>query len=172
MFPHCEVEEQPSKKPKKRFQLSKRKKGRQKVRQLFWKLFHGCVVSRKTQSHHDFQKAWSTGETRGKNDEYDSHSLRSVKQFSEKIKGHRVEKYMSKILISEVPTLWNLRTDLKKRLKDNNDAPAARLGILPKNIYKFTEKQGYILLARGRMGTPGCVNKSAGGKIVCGRFRS
>ena len=31
---------------------------------------------------------------------------------------------------------------------------------LAKNLYKLKEKdQGYILLARGRMGTPGCVNK-------------
>ena len=32
---------------------------------------------------------------------------------------------------SEVPTLWNLRTDLKKRLKGKGDVPAARHGILP-----------------------------------------
>ena len=31
--------------------------------------------------------------------------------------------------------------------------------------------QSYILLVRGRMGTPGCVNKSAGGKRVCGGFQ-
>ena len=64
-------------------------------------------------------------------EEYDSHSLRSVKQLSEKIKGHRLEKYKSKFLT---------RTDLKKRLKDNSDAPKARLGILPK-IFTSSKKR-------------------------------
>ena len=44
---------------------------------------------------------------------------------------------------------------------------------IAKNIYKLKrERPGYILLARGRLGTPGCVNKRAGGKRVSGRFRS
>ena len=34
-------------------------------------------------------------------DEYDSHSLRYVKQVSEKIKDHRLEKYKSNLNISE-----------------------------------------------------------------------
>ena len=33
------------------------------------------------------------------------------------------------------------------------------------------ERQGCILVSSGRMGTPGCVHKRAGGKRVCGRFR-
>ena len=63
------------------------------------------------------QKSWDQF------DEYGSHSLRYVKQVSGKTKDRRSEKYKSKFLISEVPTLWNLRTDLKKRLKDNSDEP-------------------------------------------------
>ena len=45
---------------------------------------------------------------------------------------------------------------------------------LAKNIYKLKRKTRLhcILLARGGMGTPGCVNERAGGKRVCGRFRS
>ena len=35
-----------------------------------------------------------------------------------------------------------------------------------------SEPQGYILLARGRKGAPSCVNRRAGGKRVCGGFRS
>ena len=58
-----------------------------------------------------------------------------------------------------------------KRLKDSSDVPEARLGMLPKTFSSSKKKQGYILLSRGRMGTPGCVNKRAGGKRVCG-FRS
>ena len=41
-----------------------------------------------------------------------------------------------------------------------------------KHFQAQREIQRYIHLARGRMGTPGCVNKRAGGKRVCGRFRS
>ena len=58
-----------------------------------------------------------------------------------------------------------------KRLKDNSDAPEARLGTLPKRIQAQTKRQSYILLARGRIVPPGCGNRRAGGKIVCGGFR-
>ena len=60
-----------------------------------------------------------------------------------------------------------------KRLKDNSDVPEARLGNLANIIYKLKrERQSYTLLAHGRVGPPGCVNKRAGGKRVCGRFQS
>ena len=60
-----------------------------------------------------------------------------------------------------------------KRLNDNSDVPEARLGILQKTKNKLKEKdKGYILLAFGRMGTPGWLNKRAGRKRVCGRFWS
>ena len=58
-----------------------------------------------------------------------------------------------------------------KRLKDNSDVPEARLGILPKYIQAQRKRQGYILLSHGGTGTPGCVNKRAGGKRVCGGIR-
>ena len=44
---------------------------------------------------------------------------------------------------------------------------------LAKNIYKLREKdKATFYSALERMGTPGCVNKRAGRKRVCGRFRS
>ena len=49
-------------------------------------------------------------------DEYDSHSLRYIKQVSGKRKDHRLEKYKSNLDISEVLALWNLRTGPMKRL--------------------------------------------------------
>ena len=59
-----------------------------------------------------------------------------------------------------------------KRLRDKRDVPKARLN-LANNRYKLKRKrQGCILHSCGRVGTPGCVNKRAGGKRVCGRFRS
>ena len=59
-----------------------------------------------------------------------------------------------------------------KRLKDKSDVPKVRLGILPKHTQAQREQQSYILFACGGMGTPGCVNKRAGGKRVCGKFWS
>ena len=64
----------------------------------------------------------------------------SCKYPRKKKKDHRLEKYRSKYFISEVPTLWNLRTYLKKRLKDKSDAPAARHGILPE-IFTNSKKR-------------------------------
>ena len=46
-----------------------------------------------------------------------------------------------------------------KRLKDKSDAPEARHGTLPKHIQAQRERQGYIPLARGRVGTSGSVKK-------------
>ena len=66
--------------------------------------------------------------------------LRSVKQLSGKRKDRRLEKYKSNIFISEVPTLRNLRTDLKKRLKDRSDVPTAGHGTLPKT-YTSSKKR-------------------------------
>ena len=68
------------------------------------------------------------------------HSLRYVKQVSEKVKDCRMEKYKSNFLISEVPTLWSLRTDVKKRPKVESDAPAARHGIFPE-IFASSNKR-------------------------------
>ena len=135
----------------------------------------GCV-SQDSESLESQRGAESLGNPRHEvlgPDEYDSHCLRNVKQVSEKIKDHCLEKYKSKFLISEVHTLWNLRTDRKKRLKDNSDAPETRHGILPKTCTSTKKKTKLQFpLTFGRMGAAGCINKRAGGKRVCGRFRS
>ena len=108
-----------------------------------WKLYLSWVVSRKTRKHWFPKEENSPGETRCKKsweqfEEYDSLSLRYVKQVSAK-RTIAWKKYKSNILISEVPTLWNLRTGPMKRLTDNSDAPEARLGTLPKT-YELKEK--------------------------------
>ena len=59
-----------------------------------------------------------------------------------------------------------------KRLNDSSDVPEARLGTLLKYFQAQRKRQGCIPLSCGGMGTPGCVNKRAGGKRVCSRFRS
>ena len=87
---------------------------------------HGCVgfSTRHSPVETRCKKSWDQFE------EYGSLSLRYVKQVREKTKDHRLEKYKSNFLVSEVPTPWNLRTGPKERLKDNSDAPKARHGIL------------------------------------------
>ena len=108
LFPHHKVDEQPSKKPKKRASTLKTKEGDDKAAvDIMQTAPH---ASCKTLSHHELNEACSTGETRGKKirdqlDDYDSHSPRYVKQVSWKRKDHRLEKYKSKFLISEVPAL-------------------------------------------------------------------
>ena len=52
-----------------------------------------------------------------------------------------------------------------KRLKDSSDVPEARLGNLLNLIYTSSKKKDKAAFCspRGGMGTPGCVNKRAGG---------
>ena len=59
-----------------------------------------------------------------------------------------------------------------KRLKDNSDVSKQGMEPCQKHIQAERERHGYILLARGRIGPPGCRNKRAGRKRVCGRFMS
>ena len=145
-----------------------------------WKLYHNWIVSRKIRSHWILKEAYSLGKTWCQKswdqfDEYGSHSLRYVKQVSGKTKDHRSEKYKSKFLISEVPTLWNLRTaakSLRYEIWGQISTRDWKTTAMRRNIYKLKKKQSYILLALGRMGIAGCINKRAGRKKVCGRFQS
>ena len=107
LFPHYKVEEQPSKKPKKSFQNGKSDdKGAEAIVKTVPQF--GCVSQESEPSElpksvkyrgNPRRKVWDQF------DGYDSHSLRYVKQVSEKIKAHRLENFKSKNLISEVPTL-------------------------------------------------------------------
>ena len=138
LFPRQKkVDEQPNKKPRKGYGSHKRRENYDK-NAVRW------VVSHNTRMRWFLKEAHKPGETRGKKswdplEKYGSLSLRHVKQISRKRKDHRLEKYKSKILISEVHTPWNLRTGPKKRLKANSDAPEARHGTLPNT--KTSEKR-------------------------------
>ena len=65
-------------------------------------------------------------------DEHDSQKPRSVMQTSEKTKVRRSEQFQSKFLISAVRTIWNLRTDLRRRLQDRSDVSAETRGDWPR----------------------------------------
>ena len=91
------------------------------------------------------KEANSPGETRCKKswdriEKYGSLSLRYVKQVSGKKKDHRLEKYKSKVLISEVPTLWNLRTGPRWKTERQQRCTQSKAWNLAKNIYKLKEK--------------------------------
>ena len=64
------------------------------------------------------QKSWDQF------DECDSQKLHSVLQTFENTKVRRSEKFKSKFLISAVSTQWNLRIDLRRKLKDRSDVSA------------------------------------------------
>ena len=139
LFPHHKVDEQPKQKATERLLFPKEERATTRMLWLLWKLYHNWVASRKTRMHWFLREENSLGETRCKKswDEVEKYgwlSLRYVKQVSRKRRDHRLEKYKSKILISEVPTLWHLRTGPMKRLKDNSDVPEARDGTLPKTF--------------------------------------
>ena len=92
LFPHHKVYEQPNKKAKERLLFPPKKRKR---RQECCGYCENCTTIGLRLPD---AKSWDRYE------EHDSLSLRYVKQVSEKIKDHRLEKYKSKILISEVPT--------------------------------------------------------------------
>ena len=116
---------------------TKEEKAKTRMLWLLWKLCHNWVAPRQTRKHWFLEEANSPGETRCKKswdrlEKYGSLSLRYVKDVSRKRKDHRLEKDKSNLLISEVPTLWILRTGPMKRLKDSSDEPEARHGTLSK----------------------------------------
>ena len=124
---------------------TKEEKTTTKMLWILWKLYHNWVASRKTRNRWFLKEENSPGETLCREswdqfEEYGSLSLRHVKQVSRKRKDHRLEKYKSKILISEVPTQWKLRTRPMKRLKDSSAAREARHGTLPKTYISSKKK--------------------------------
>ena len=132
-------------KSRKRGTSQKEEKAMTRMLWLLRKVYHNWVVDHTTRMRWYLKEADSPGETRCQKSwdqfkEYGSPSLRYVKQVSGKRKNHGLEKYESKFLISEVPTLWNLRTDPIKRLNDSSDVPEARLGTWPKTYTSSKRK--------------------------------
>ena len=178
MFPHRKVDEQPHKKAKESLLFPQRRENDDKNAVGIVKIVPhlGCV----SQDSEAFFLKEERRQPRGNRMQKVFGPIRRIRltqatprqaSIGEK-KGHRLEKYKSKILIGEVTTLWNLRTGPIKRLKDNSGAPKQGLESCQKHIQAQRNGQSNILLARGGMGTLGCVNERAGGKRVCGGFRS
>ena len=89
------------------------------------------------------EKREVSGKTRGVKcwdqvDWYDSHSPRCVKQVSEKVKDHRLEKYKSKI--PHQRSSLRLRTDLKERLKRQERCARGKAWGLARHISQAQRK--------------------------------
>ena len=102
-------------------------------------------------------------------EKYDSLSLRYVKQVS----GEKKEPSLRKIQVKNPHQRSPHAMKFEDRPHEETErqqamVPEARLGTLPKtHSSSKRERQNYILLARGRMGTRSCANERAGGKRVC-----
>ena len=108
-----------------------------KVQLLLWKLCDSWVVYHRTLSRQNPQRFLGRAkECWNQFDENDSQGLHCVKQTSEKTK---VRRYKSNFFMSEVTTLWNLSTDLKKRPNDKSDAPR-RTDVIENSIVRMSRK--------------------------------
>ena len=82
-------------------------------------------------------------------------------------------KIQFEILISKVPTVWNERTDLQKRLQNESDVSAEMSPwICPENLQALKERQSYILFAFWGVDFGGRIHNKFRGMGVCCRFRS
>ena len=120
-FAHRQIEGQSSKKPKRMVT---------KVQWPCWKMHDNWVAYFRTQSRRNLYRL--SRKSTNQFDEHDSQKLRSVMQTSEKTKVRRSKQFKSKFLISVVRTLWNLRIDLRRRLKDSSDVSAETRGDWPR----------------------------------------
>ena len=143
LFPHSKVEEQPGKKPKKGFQNGKKR------RQGCCSCCENCTtiglcLERLRAVRTSEKKREISGKPRqniwDQSDEYDSHSLRHVKQVSEQIKDHRMEKNQSKFLVSEVPNAVKFEDRSQEETARQERCARGKAWILVRNIYKLKEK--------------------------------
>ena len=140
---------------------------------LLRKVYHNWVASHKIQMH-SLLKVQSLVETRCKKswdqfEKYDSHSLRYVQANIRENKGPSLGKIQIKLPHQRNPYAMKFE-DRSHEETERQTAMRPKQGVEPcqRHIQAQRERQSYILFARGGMGTPGCVNKRAGRKIVRG----
>ena len=116
-----------------------------KVQLLLWRLYDSWVVYHRTLSRQILQRFLGRAqEYWNQLGEYDSRGLHCVKQTSEKEKVRLLGKYKSKSLISEVPTLWNLRTDLQEETARQEQCARGDAWELARKIFKL-KKEVHLL---------------------------
>ena len=122
---------------------------------------------------HWFLKVESLGETRCRKSwnqfkGYGSPSLRYVKRVSRKRKDHRWEKINVKVLHQRSPYAMKFEDRSHEQTERQQRCARSKSWNFAKNIFKFKEKdKATFYFPAEELGTPGCVNKRAGGKRVC-----
>ena len=82
-------------------------------------------------------------------------------------KGPSLEKNV-KVLHQRSPYALKFEDRFQEETERQQRCAQSKAWNLAKSIQVQRKRQGYILLHRGGMGTPRCINKRAGGKRVCG----
>ena len=156
-----------------RLKVNLAKKRKRMVTNVQWpyrKLHDGWVAYLRTQSRQNLfrfygraQKSWDQF------DECDPQKLRSVMQTSEK-KVRRSEKFKSNF-ISAACGLWNLRINLRRRLKG---AMCSRRRVETGQERRKDQRKGqsYLPVTNERMVSPSAIRNKTGGNRICCRFRS
>ena len=142
---------------------------------LLWKVYHNWVVYHEIQMH-SFLKVESLGETRctkswNQLKGYASPSLRYVMLSIREKKTPSLGKINVKVPHQRSPYAMKFEDRSHEETEIQQRCARGKAWNLAKNT-NSKKKQGYILLARGRMRRPGCVNKRTRGKRVCCWFRS
>ena len=178
LFPDHKVDEQPNQKPKKRDHSPKKKRKR---RQGCCSFCENCTtvglclarvrairtsekreVSGKPEANSFGNKSTST-----------IHTVCATSSKYPKKKGSS----RGKIQVKKSSSLKSLRFEIWGQVpwrdqKTTAMCPKQGLELCQTHIQAQRERQSYLLRACGKVGTPGCVNKRARGKRVCGRCRS
>ena len=178
LFPHHKVDEQPNKKQKKSDHSQKRTESDDKNAVAIVKIVSQMVcVSQDSESLVSQRGKQARGNPMQK-------VLGPIRRFRftqstprqasiREKRGPSLEKIHVKLPHQRSPNAMKFEDRSHEETERQQRCAPSKAWNLANNIYKLKEKdQSYILLTRGRMGDPGCVNKRAGGKRVCGGFRS
>ena len=178
LFPHHKVDEQTNKKPKKGDYFHKRKENQDKNAVAVVKIVPqlGCVsqdsealVSQRGTQYWGNPMQQVLGPIR--RIRFTQSTLRQA-SIREK-KGPSLGKIQIKNPHQRGPHALKFEDRSHEETERQQRCARSKASNLAKKHFQAQRKrQCYILLARGRMGTPGCVNKRAGGKKVCSGFRS
>ena len=168
-------DEQPNSKPKKKLLPKKEEKAMTRMLWILWKVNHNCVSQDSDALFsHGGKPRWNPMQKvlepirKG----HDSQSPRYVIRVSGKRKDHRLGKTQVKLPHQRSPYAVKFEDSSHEETERQQRCARSRAWNLAKNIQVQRKRQGCILLSRGGMGTPGCVNERAGGKRVWSWFRS
>ena len=178
LYPHHKVHEQPNKKPTKERPFTKEKRKR---RQKCSGYCENCISAGMCLARLRVIGFWNR-QTRPEKPDAKSlgtdskYTIHTVYATSSKYPG-KERTIARKNTSQKSSSAKSLRCELwgpvpRRDWKTTAMRPKQGMEPCQKHVQAQRKRQGYILLARRRMGTSGCVNKRAGGKRLCGRCRS